>query len=150
MTIKFKPVAKTSGITKKKLYYPSIERRKSDFVDTDEIAHKLAEFSSIDVGSVFCMLKNLPMIMRFYLSDGKVVRLEGLGSFIPTLDCKGEGVDSPEKVNAKQINKVNLTYRPEYTSKNKRRRISELTRDFVFERSNLYPWPVTPRNKNKE
>lgn len=149
MAIKFKPVAKTSGITKKKLYYPSIDRLKSDFVDTDEIARKLAEFSSVDAGSVFCVLKNLPMIMRFYLSDGKGVRLDGLGSFFPTLDCKGAGVDSPEKVNAKQINKVNLMYRPEYKAKNKRKRICELTKDFDFERSNLYPWPVTPRDKNK-
>lgn len=150
MAINYKPVAKVSGLTGKKLYYPSIVRSKKDFVDTDEIARKLAEFSSVDVGSVFCVLKNLPMILRFYLSDGKGIRLEGLGSFFPTLDCKGNGVDSPGKVNAKQIKKVNLMYRPEYKKANNKKRICALTDGYTFERSDRYPWHAHAHERNNK
>ncbi len=149
MSIKFKPIAKTSGITKKRLYYPSIVRTKGDVVYTNQIARELAELSSIDTGSVFCVLGNLPLIMHHHFANGQIVRLAGLGSFFPTLDCKGEGVESPELVNSKQIKKVNVMYRSEYTKNHKQKHICALTKDFTFERSNLYPWPKKIRNNNK-
>ncbi len=149
MSIKYKPVAKIIGPKKERLYYPSIVKSRYDFVDTKEIAREITELSSIDSGSVLCALDVLGKVMHRYFKDGKTVKLDGLGSFYPTLDCKGTGVDSPEKVNAKQIKKVNVAYIPEYTKNNKRKHICSLTKDIDFERSNLYPWPVTPRDKNK-
>ena len=86
-----------------------------DPVTTDEIAQLLADFSSASVGDTYNILKNLARAMSIYMSNGRTVKLDGLGTFYYTAKSNGEGVDTPEEVNANQINGVRVRYLPEYS-----------------------------------
>ena len=86
-----------------------------DPVTTDEIAQLLADFSSASVGDTYNILKNLARAMSIYMSNGRSVKLDGLGTFYYTATAAGAGVDTPEEVNANQINGVRVRYLPEYT-----------------------------------
>ena len=84
-------------------------------VTTDEIAQLLADFSSASVGDTYNILKNLARAMSIYMSNGRSVKLEGVGTFYYTSTAAGQGVDSPEDVNASQITGVRVRFLPEYT-----------------------------------
>lgn len=84
-------------------------------VTTDEIAKLLADFSSASVGDTYNILKNLPRAMSIYLSNGRSVKLDGVGTFYYTAKANGQGVDTPEEVNANQIVGVRVRFLPEYS-----------------------------------
>lgn len=84
-------------------------------VTTDEIAQLLADFSSASVGDTYNILKNLARAMSIYMSNGRSVKLEGVGTFYYTSTAAGQGVDTPEEVNASQITGVRVRFLPEYT-----------------------------------
>lgn len=86
-----------------------------DPVTTDEIAQLLADFSSASVGDTYNILKNLARAMSIYMSNGRTVKLEGLGTFYYTATASGQGVDTPEEVNASQIIGVRVRYLPDYS-----------------------------------
>ena len=85
------------------------------YVTTDEIAQLLADFSSASVGDTYNILKNLARAMSIYMSNGRSVKLEGVGTFYYTSTAAGQGVDTPEEVNASQITGVRVRFLPEYT-----------------------------------
>lgn len=82
-------------------------------VQTDEIAKLLADFSSASVGDTYNILKNLARVMSIYMSSGRSVKLEGVGTFYYTAKATGQGVDTPEEVNASQIVGVRVRFLPE-------------------------------------
>lgn len=86
-----------------------------DPVTTDEIAQLLADFSSASVGDTYNILKNLARAMSIYMSNGRSVKLDGVGTFYYTLTAAGQGVDTPEEVNANQIVGVRVRFLPEYS-----------------------------------
>lgn len=83
-------------------------------VTTDEIAQLLADFSSASVGDTYNILKNLARAMSIYMSNGRSVKLDGVGTFYYTATSTGQGVDTPEEVNAAQIKGVRVRFLPEY------------------------------------
>ena len=85
-----------------------------DPVTTDEIAQLLADFSSASVGDTYNILKNLARAMSIYMSNGRTVKLDGLGTFYLTGKCLGQGADTPEEVSSKQFGKVSVRFIPEY------------------------------------
>lgn len=84
-------------------------------VTTDEIAQLLADFSSVSVGDTYNVLKNLARAMSIYMSNGRSVKLEGVGTFYYTLTASGQGVDTAEEVNANQITGVRVRFLPEFS-----------------------------------
>ena len=80
-----------------------------------EGAQLLADFSSASVGDTYNILKNLARAMSIYMSNGRSVKLEGVGTFYYTSTAAGQGVDTPEEVNASQITGVRVRFLPEYT-----------------------------------
>lgn len=84
-------------------------------VTTDEIAQLLADFSSTSVGDTYNILKNLARAMSIYMSNGRSVKLDGLGSFYYSAKSTGQGVDTPEEVSADQIIGVRVRFLPEYS-----------------------------------
>ena len=64
-------------------------------VDTDTVAKKLADLSSLSVGDVLSVLKLLG------------------GVFYYTANAEGQGVDSPDKVGAQQITGTRVRFIPE-------------------------------------
>ena len=63
-------------------------------VDTDTVAKKLADQSSLSVGDVLSVLKLLGGVIGDYMNNGRSVKLEGLGTFYYTANAEGNGVDT--------------------------------------------------------
>ena len=82
-------------------------------VTTDEVAQLLADLSAVSPGDTFSVLKNLARAMSIYMSSGRAVKLDGVGTFYYSAKANGQGVDTPEEVNANQIVGVRVRFIPE-------------------------------------
>ena len=51
--------------------------------------------------------------MSIYMSSGRTVKLDGVGTFYYSAKANGQGVDTPEEVNANQIVGVRVRFIPE-------------------------------------
>lgn len=94
------------------LWYPrAIVSKKS--VDTDQVAKKLAEMSTVTHGDVYAVLKNLPTVMSDLMAAGRSVYLEGIGHFRLIGTCDHTGVETEEEVSAKQFSSIRIRFVPE-------------------------------------
>lgn len=84
-----------------------------DPVTTDEVAQLLADFSAVSPGDTYSVLKNLARAMSIFMSSGRTVKLDGVGTFYYAAKANGQGVDTPEEVNASQIVGVRVRFIPE-------------------------------------
>lgn len=82
-------------------------------VSTDEVAQLLADLSAVSPGDTFSVQKNLARAMSIYMSSGRTVKLDGVGTFYYSAKANGQGVDTPEEVNANQIVGVRVRFIPE-------------------------------------
>ena len=80
-------------------------------VTTDEVAKRLAIESTVSPADTFAVLKSLGSVLGSYMADGRTVKLDG--TFYYTAVASGNGVDSPDKVTAKQITGVRVRFIPE-------------------------------------
>lgn len=111
MAIKFKSLQKgqpgvVGGGVKK--YYAAIETDGEATID--EMVKDIEKFCSLtepDIRGVIVALEN---VIQNKLSEGKIVRLEKLGSLYPTLSS--EGVEKEEDVTSNIIKGVSINYRP--------------------------------------
>jgi len=109
--IKFKAVQKgqpgvAGGGTKK--YYGQIVT--SGEATVDDLVKDIEKFSSLtepDIRGVIIALENE---IQNKLAEGKIVRLEKLGSLYPALSS--EGVEKAGDLTSKQIKEVYINYRP--------------------------------------
>jgi predicted histone-like DNA-binding protein len=111
MAIKFKAIEKgqpgvLGGGTKK--FYASIVIDGEATVD--EIVRDIEKFSSLSEPDIRGVIVALENVIQTKLSDGKIVRLEKLGSYYPSLSSKGE--NTPEEVTSASIKEVSINYRP--------------------------------------
>ena len=86
-------------------------------VTTDEVAQLLADLSAVSPGDTFSVLKNLARAMSIYMSSGRAVKLDGVGTFYYSAKANGQGVDTPEEVNANQITGTRVRFVPESSRK---------------------------------
>lgn len=82
-------------------------------VSTKEIANRLADLSALSPGDTYSMLGNLGKVLGEYMNSGRTVKLEGVGTFYYTPNTKGNGVDDPKQVSAKQIAGTRVRFIPE-------------------------------------
>lgn len=82
-------------------------------VTTKEVANRLADLSALSPGDCYSMLGNLGKVLGEYMNSGRTVKLEGVGTFYYTANARGQGVDSPEEVSAKQITGTRVRFIPE-------------------------------------
>ena len=82
-------------------------------VTTDEVAKRLAIESTVSPADTFAVLKSLGSVLGSYMADGRTVKLDGVGTFYYTAVASGNGVDSSDKVTAKQITGVRVRFIPE-------------------------------------
>ena len=59
------------------------------------------------------VLQKLTNTMVEQLKAGQPVKWDGLGTFMPSLDCKKQGVNEVEQVSVDQINGVRINFIPE-------------------------------------
>jgi predicted histone-like DNA-binding protein len=110
MAIKFKVVEKCEpgvrGGGTKKYHACTVS---SGVTELDELIEKIKERSNFDGADLVKMIYALEDTIAHELADGKIVRLELLGSFYPSV--RGEGKDSAKEVSSKSIRKVKVNFR---------------------------------------
>lgn len=95
-------------------YYPqSVTTGKP--ITTKKVAERLAKISTVSYADVMAVLGELAGVMADYMALGKTVKLDGLGTFYYTITASGNGVDTPDEVNANLITGVRVRFIPEAT-----------------------------------
>lgn len=95
-----------------KKWYPKAVQVDEPFT-TDELADRLADISTVSRADVWAVLKNLPGVMADMMSQGRSVRMDGLGTFRYTINAQKMGVDTAGEVSDAQITAVRVRYTPE-------------------------------------
>jgi predicted histone-like DNA-binding protein len=111
MSIKFKSLLKAQpgvagGGVKK--YYATIVTDGEATVD--ELVKDIEKFSSLSEPDIRGVILALENVIQTKLSEGRIVRLEKLGSLYPTLSS--EGVEKETDVTSSIIKEVGINYRP--------------------------------------
>ena len=82
-------------------------------VSTEQVAKRIAVESTVSPADVRAVLTALGGVMGDYMSQGRSVKLDGVGSFYFTAVTSKNGVDKPEDVNATLIRGVRVRFIPE-------------------------------------
>ena len=81
-------------------------------VPVKKVAKRLSQMCTVTYADVMAVLGELPGVMADYMSQGKSVRLDGLGTFRYTLDSKG--VEQEADFNfQKQVRAVRVQFVPQ-------------------------------------
>ncbi len=96
----------------KYLWYPVVVSQRP-VTTTKSIAREIAARSSATEGDVISILHELGLVIREHLSKGERVVLNGIGSFKLNATARGNGVESEDKVSAKQFNHLRVLFTPE-------------------------------------
>ena len=114
-------------------------------VTTDQVADRLAQMSTVSRGDTYAVLKDLGGVLASFMSEGRTVKLEGVGTFYYTINAD-KGIAKPEEVTAKQIKGVRVRFIPE-TSRTQNNKIA--TRSLVSETIYWEEWK-DEKEKGKE
>ena len=80
-------------------------------IETKKIAERLAKISTVSYADVLAVLAEMPGVLADYMSQGKSVKLEGLGTFRYTPDT--EGVENEADFDfQKQLKAVRVSFIP--------------------------------------
>jgi len=112
MAIKYKLVEKgepgvVGGGTKK--WYANIVN--DGEMDIDDLVSEIEKFSALSEPDIKGVIVALENVIQKALADGKIVRLEKLGSLYATLSSKGAEREESFAAST-MIEKVNVRYRP--------------------------------------
>lgn len=88
---------------------------------TDDVAERLSLMSTVSRADTYAVLTGLGDVLGSMLKEGSSVKLDGLGTFYLVGRARGQGVDTPEEVSARQFTEVRVRFIPEYRrAQNKR------------------------------
>ena len=76
----------------------------------DELVKNIEKFSALSESDIRGVIYALENVAQDLLAQGRIVRLEKLGSFYPAISSRGE--DEAADVTAASIRKVSVNYRP--------------------------------------
>jgi predicted histone-like DNA-binding protein len=111
MAIKYKTIQKAqpgvAGGGIKKSYATIVTDGESTVDDLVKDIEKFSSLSEPDIRGVIVALEN---VIQNKLSEGKIVRLEKLGTFYPSLISEGKDTDA--EVDSHAIRGVKVNYRP--------------------------------------
>ena len=82
-------------------------------ITTEQVAKRLAAESTVSPADVRAVLTALGGVMGDYMSQGRSVKLDGIGSFYFTASTNKNGVATEKEVTAKLINGVRVRFIPE-------------------------------------
>lgn len=86
-------------------------------VGTKEVADRLSQISTVSRADVFAVLMDLAGVMADFMSQGRSVKIDGLGTFYYTCISTGNGAETADKVSSSQITGVRVRFIPEATRK---------------------------------
>ncbi|SDC12864.1 HU family DNA-binding protein [Williamwhitmania taraxaci] len=81
-----------------------------DEVTVDDLSKEIEKFCSLSEPDVRAVILALENVIQTKLSEGRIVRLEKLGSLYPAISSQGE--EKAEDVDANSIKSVSVNYRP--------------------------------------
>ena len=93
---------------------------------TDDVAQRLSEMSTVTPGDTYAVLINLGSVLAEMMNSGRSVKLKGVGTFYYTCRSEGQGVDTPEEVDARQITAAQIRFIPEY-GRNQQGKVTDRT-----------------------
>ena len=110
MSVSYKPIARRnpSDPTAPELYYATIVKKGE--VDLDQLAHLLGKGATMRRADVFAVLEGLIEEIQEALTNGRTVKLGGIGSF--SLGVNSTGVSTPEEVHSGLIIRRKIIFRP--------------------------------------
>ena len=82
-------------------------------VSTEQLCKRIGAESTVSPADVRAVFTALAPIMADYMSQGRSVKLDGVGSFYFTAVTTKNGVDKPEDVNATLIRGIRVRFLPE-------------------------------------
>ena len=80
--------------------------------DAHRLAKDIEKESTVSQTDVMAVLNAIPTVMTRYLAEGHSVKLDGIGSFFLTFECKKTGVDTAEEVSMDQVTNIKVQFRP--------------------------------------
>lgn len=86
-------------------------------VSTKQVAERLSRESTVSLADVYAVLMSLGGVLGDYMSQGRSVKLDGIGTFYFTATANKNGVAKEEDVSAKQINGIRVRFIPETSYK---------------------------------
>jgi len=79
-------------------------------LSVDDLVKKIEKFSSFSEADIRGVMFAMEHVIKEEIVNGKIIRLDVLGSFYPTLST--DGVDKEEDFTASNIRGVKVSYRP--------------------------------------
>lgn len=79
-------------------------------LNVDDLTKQIEKFSSLSEADIRAVIIATENVIQKELSNGKIIRLDKLGSFYPSLSS--EGVAEKEDFNVSKIKGVKVNYRP--------------------------------------
>ena len=89
-------------------YYGKVQARGT--ADFDVLADEIAYATTLTDGDVANVLRALVKQMKKHLADGKIVKLDGFGSF--QFQLSGKGAATEKEYTTSLIKKMNIQFRP--------------------------------------
>ena len=89
-------------------YYPVV--KSTGRISLMALAEKISLMSSLSTADVIGTIEALTTVIPDEIAMGNIIDLGSFGSF--TLTVRARGVDSPDEVSTKQIDKAVLSFRP--------------------------------------
>ena len=110
MAIHYKVVSRgepgVKGGGKKKFYAQVVTDGE---VSVDEIVAEIEKFSALSEPDIRGVIVALENVIQNKLADSKIVRMDKIGSFYPSLSSTGS--EKEEEVNTKSVTKISVNYR---------------------------------------
>lgn len=89
-------------------YYLSLVQK--DVIDMEYMVNAISNYSTVNPPDVLAVLESLFRLLPKELANGRGIRLGKLGSF--SLTATATGREQEEEVSPKDIQKINLRFRP--------------------------------------
>ena len=118
MSIQYKAISKgTPGVVgggERKFYAQIVRGRPIQFRNFIE---EIAELNTLNTADVYAVLESFLHMANKYLSQGKIIDMGQLGSFVPNLLSKAE--ETSEEVDSNTIKRLKINFRPSGLLKDK-------------------------------
>lgn len=114
-------------------------------VTITEVAERISAGCTVNPADISAVLLALGGVLGDFMTEGRTVKLEGMGTLYYTSNAEGNGVSSPEEVSAKQIKGVRVRFVPQARLSSSRK---VLARALVRKNINWVEWGgTTPKEE---
>lgn len=110
-------------------------------VTTTEVARRISAGCTVNPADVSAVLTALGGVLGDFMTEGRTVKLDSVGTFYYTANASGNGVTTEKEVSATQITDVRIRFIPERHANSSRKTI---TRAFISGSISWDEWGKVP------